>query len=218
MITRARGIFAGLLLCAGIVVAGCGGNGRASTPALPFYADAEMTPRWIATDAPGHAAIHRVGPFKLRDQSGGMFTERDLDGKITVVDFFFTRCPSLCPQLARSMSRIQDSTAASGDVILLSNSVTPEIDSVPVLAAYARHVGAISGKWHLLTGDHTAIYDMARSSYFARLDTGVDAFLHTETFYLLDRSRRIRGIYNGTLDHDVNRLIEDLKSLRNEGA
>lgn len=205
-----------LLIVIVAALAGCDARHASSVTTLPFYADADLTPRWAGEDGGDPAAEHRVGAFSLLDQNGKRFTEKEMDGKISVVDFFFTSCPSLCPRLAKSMARIRDSVAGAADVILLSGSVTPEIDSVPVLARYAAHVGAVAGKWYLLTGDHRTIYDMARSSYFAKVDTGENAFLHTETFFLVDRARRIRGVYNGTLPHDVTRLIEDLKRLEGE--
>lgn len=206
----------GALLTATILLASDRTERTSRAPAtLPYYADPELTPRWI-TDASEVPAIPGIAPFSLVDQHGAPFTEKKMDGKITVVDFFFARCSSLCPRLARSMARIQDSVAAARDVMLLSYSVTPEIDSTPVLSRYARMVGAVDGKWYFLTGDRKSIYDAARRSYFAKLDTGEDAFLHTETFYLLDRSRRIRGIYNGTLQPDISRLIQDLRELQRE--
>lgn len=180
---------------------------------LPYYIDASMSPTWIPEDSVELVAAHRVGEFRVVDQTGEVMTDRNLDGKIAVVDFFFTRCPGICPTLSANMSRLQDSLAGIDDVLLLSFSVTPDVDSVPVLREYAATWGADPAVWHLMTGAKREIYDLARTSFFADIDTADDAFLHSETFWLIDRTGRIRGLYNGTLGVDVVNLIEDVRRL-----
>ena len=199
-----------------LFVAFSGGCGEAeeNVSALPYYNDESLTPLWVAADSVDGRIAHKVGNFSLTDQNDGVVTQKVMEGNITVVDFFFTSCPALCPKLTRSMLRIQDSIQGEPGVQLLSLSVTPEQDSVPVLKAYAEANGIDDAQWHLLTGSHSAIYSAAREHYFADVDTGANAFLHTETFYLVDGQRRIRGVYNGTLATDVVQLVEDIRTLQ----
>ena len=118
------------------------------------------------------------------------------------------------------MGSLQEKFKNDPDVLLLSHSVTPEMDSVPVLKKYATERGVISGKWHLLTGNKEHIYRLAKKEYYAGDTIGyyqaVDDFLHTENFILVDKQRRIRGVYNGTLSLEMERLIEDIGELKKE--
>lgn len=186
-------------------------------PALPLYRDSTLTPEWISADSLEGRSVHNVGLFSLTNQNGEKITQSEMQGNISIVNFFFTRCPSLCPRLTRSMARVQDSLRGVANLQIFSLSVTPDIDSVPVLKAYADANGVQSGRWHLLTGKKSDIYQLAHESFFAGVDTGAAAFLHTETFYLLDAERRIRGVYNGTLGTDMVLLISDVRTLAAQG-
>lgn len=186
---------------------------------LPYYQDPSFTPVWIdKRQVPD--TLHRIPPFHLMNQDGATITRDSLEGKIVVVDFFFTKCPGICPKLAKHMRMILDSFQNNPRVLLLSHSVTPEYDTGKVLKEYAARVGAISGKWHLLTGDKKAVYTLARKSYFADEDLGLQKnendFLHTENLILLDRQQHIRGVYKGTNWAEVQALIADIKTLRKE--
>ena len=198
-----------------LLLVSCGKEESESTR-LPYFDDSDMTPVWVAPDSVDMALTHTIGEFSLTDQDGKTVTQDMMNNQITVVDFFFTRCPGICPTLSKNMARVQDSLKSLDDLLLLSYSVTPDVDSVPVLKKYAEAQGAIEGTWHLLTGNKEEIYDLARESYFSDVDTGANAFLHTELFYLIDGERRIRGVYNGTLGTDVARLIEDIQVLQEE--
>ena len=190
----------------------------ASQPdALPYFNSPEFTPRWMAAqDVP--ADFHHVTEFSLQNQHGATINESVLDGRVTVVDFFFAACNGICPKLAESMSRV-DLQLDSPDVVLLSYSVTPETDTVPVLAEYADARGITSSRWHLLTGDRALIYHLGREVYYVEEDMGVekgpDDFLHTENLVLIDQNRRIRGVYNGLNPGAVGQLIEDAQVLLN---
>ena len=194
-------------------LAACTGEETNPTVQLPYYLTPDLTPTWIAPDSVEARARHRIGEFRMIDQTGATITRGSIDGRITVVDFFFTRCGGICPTLSANMARVQDSLAGSLDVQLLSFSVTPEADSVPVLREYAATWGADPARWHLMTGSKSEIYDLARTSFFADVDTTEDAFLHSESFWLLDGTGRIRGVYNGTLGADVVNLIGDVRQL-----
>lgn len=190
--------------------------------ALPYYGDASFTPRWLKPGDPALESLHRIPPFELTNQMGERVTEKMVDGKIYVVDFFFTSCPGICPKMTANMQVLQEAFQEDESVLLLSHSVTPDRDSVPVLRAYAEEHAAIPGKWHLLTGDRSQIYRLGRQAYFVEEDLGLQKseyeFLHTENFVLIDPNRHIRGIYNGLNSSSVQQLIADVRLLQQEAG
>jgi protein SCO1/2 len=136
-----------------------------------------------------------------------------------VADFFFTTCPTICIAMTDHMLQIQNEIINDDEVILLSHSVTPEIDSVAQLKKYALEKGVIDRKWNLVTGDKKEIYELARKSYLAVLDDGDGGpfdMIHTENFMLIDKKRQIRGFYDGTNPEDIKLLLEDIKTLKAE--
>ena len=187
------------------------------TRKLPYYDTADFTPKWAL---PASTDFHQIRSFSLTNQQNETFTEKDIDGKICVVDFFFTTCPGICPKLAHSMGDLQKEFIDDDRILLLSHSVMPDRDSVPVLQKYAREKGVSFAKWKLLTGDRDSIYDLGRNYYFVEEDEGVkrssDVFLHTENFVLIDQNRHIRGIYNALDPNSMASLTEDIKVLEQE--
>jgi protein SCO1 len=164
------------------------------------------------------ADFHRIPDFSFTNQLGETISQVGLKDQITVVDFFFTTCPGICPKMTGNMKLVQDAFVEDEQVQLLSHSVTPDFDQVSVLAAYADRNEVKAGKWHLLTGEREKIYDLARNYYFVEEDMGLlkspDEFLHTENFILVDQNKHIRGIYNGLNTTSINQLIADIKSLQ----
>lgn len=193
-------------------------NSRVGT--LPFYQEASFTPDWLEPDSEKLKDYHQIPDFSLINQMGDTVTAATLAGKIYVSDFFFTTCPGICPKMTSNMSLLQEEFLEDDRVLLLSHSVTPEIDNVMMLQNYAEAKDIKAKKWHLLTGDRKTIYDLGRKSYFVEEDQGidktVDEFLHTENFVLVDHNRHIRGIYNGLNKASVNQLIADIKTLKKE--
>lgn len=191
------------------------------TPTLPFFNSALMTPEWIAEDTDEYQKIHKVGEFQLTNQEGELITNKVYNGKIYVADFFFVTCPGICPVLEKNMSILQEKYMEDNEVFLLSHTVMPTKDSVPVLKQYAIENEIHSGKWNLVTGDKKQLYDLARTSYFADEDfvktQDEDAFIHTENFVLVDKQGRIRGVYNGTIKLEIQRLIRHIDMLKKEG-
>ena len=188
------------------------GGSRAAS--LPFYESRDFTPRWAEVD-------HRVAPFQLVDQNNRRFTEADLDGRIHVASFLFASCPSICPTLVQRLKPLQAAVLGQTDVVMVSYSVTPLTDTPKVLAEFGRLRGIQPETWHLLTGDLGEIERVMRESYFAddaRVLEGEteSRLLHTEKVLLVDKHRRLRGIYNGTQAFDIERLIEDIEALRLE--
>jgi protein SCO1/2 len=188
-------------------------------PKLPIYNPSELDRRLVSEELQRVGINHKVLPFKLVNQFGDTITEAKVEGKIYMADFFFTVCPDICKDMAVQKRRVQEELM-NEDFIILSHSVTPVMDSVPVMKAYGELQGAVKGKWHLLTGDKKHIYDLARKSYFAIFDGGGKGdeadFIHTENFILVDPDKRIRGYYDGTSAEDVDRLIKDYAILKKE--
>lgn len=187
---------------------------------LPFYNSEDFTPEWISKTAANYNRIHKVAPFKFTNQNGKTVSNKNFEGKIYVADFFFTTCPSICPILAKNMSKLQEEYKNDEDILLLSHSVMPWVDSVEKIKKYAIENNAIDNKWHLVTGDRDEIYNIARTSYFADEDfkktKDENEFIHTENFVLIDTKGRIRGVYNGTLALDIKRLKRHIEILKQE--
>jgi len=183
---------------------------------LPIYNPADINPSLVDKSVRDVRNNHRISQFKLVNQLGDTITEKTFEGKIYVADFFFTRCMGICPKMTKQMDRAAEELKDENDVMFLSHSVTPVMDSVPILAAYAELYGANPEQWMLVTGDKKQIYDLARKFYFAVTTEGEGGeadFIHTENFILIDKEKRIRGFYDGTSKQDVDRLIGDIRIL-----
>lgn len=187
---------------------------------LPFFNQPDWTPEWIKPNDPAYKKIHLIPAFSLTNQDGKTITEKDVEGKIFVANFFFTTCRNICTKMTNNMHLIQDAFGDDDEVYLLSHSVTPESDSVQKLKKYALDKKINSDKWSLLTGDKSSIYHLAKQEYFAGDTIGFyqtgNEFLHTENFILVDKHRRIRGVYNGTLLVEIERIKEDIAILKSE--
>ncbi|MEX0290671.1 MAG: SCO family protein [Flavobacteriaceae bacterium] len=184
---------------------------------LPVYNPSDIDPELVDGSLHAIQNNHRVSDFTLVNQHGDTITQEDYHNKIYVADFFFTRCPTICPIMSNNMAKLQEVFSEDDDVMLLSLSVTPVYDSVPVLKEYALKKGAIADKWHITTGDKDHIYSLARKSYFAVSDLSdgiLQDFIHTPNFILIDREKQIRGIYDGTKDEEISRLVKDIRILQ----
>lgn len=202
-----------------IVLAGC--TMKQDNPSLPYYNTPDFTPHFFNSSKEAEEKItHTIPGFSFTDQNGLTITGKNIEGKIHVANFIFTRCGSICPVMTQHMKLLQAAFANDTSVQLLSFSVTPWIDSVPQLKRYADNNGITAANWHLLTGSQSSIYLLARQGYFAEEDLGFTKdstdFLHTEHIILADRTKRIRGIYNGTLQLEAEQLIKDIKQLLQE--
>lgn len=209
-------IIPGLLLLVGIGIAY---KMIKADRSLPIYSPLMINPELVDESVQNVKKNHRIADFQLIDQDSMPFSQEKLKGKYYVTDFFFTTCPTICPDMSSQMMRVQAAYADAEDFMIISHSVTPKIDSPSVLKAYAERYEAIPEKWVFLTGDKKVIYDLARKSYFAATtegDGGVDDFIHTENFVLVDKEKRIRGFYDGTDPVSVDQLIEDIEILQQE--
>lgn len=183
---------------------------------LPIYKPSDFNPELVDISLQSEVENHSVADFELLNQNGETITQKDYEDKIYVADFFFTRCPSICPIMSNNMGKLQNTFLNEADVLFLSLSVTPELDSIPILREYADEHGAIDGKWNITTGDKKHIYNLARKSYFAVVsegDGGLQDFIHTPNFILVDEQKQIRGVYDGTKNEEIERLKSDIKVL-----
>ena len=187
---------------------------------LPFYNTPDFTPQWLSVNDKDYNAIHTIAPFSFTDQTGRTITNAFVYGKIYVANFFFTTCGSICPKMTFHLKKVQDAFTNATDVMILSHSVLPEVDSIAKLKEYEEQMGINGKQWLLLTGSKDKIYSLARQSYFADEEIGFNKrsneFLHTENCVLVDKKGRIRGVYNATLELEINKLIEHIKLLQKE--
>ena len=191
-------------------------NNRAEQ--LPVYNSADFTPLWLNKNQMQNDTLHKIAPFSFTNQDNKKITNAYFVGKIQVANFFFSSCPSICPKMTNNLQKVQETFIADPNVVMASFSVMPWVDTVKKLKIYADNFDIKSNKWHLLTGDAGKIYDLARKSYFAEEAIGFtrdsSEFLHTEHILLVDGNQHLRGIYNGTLPLEIERLIDDIKILR----
>ena len=186
---------------------------------LPVYSPSDVNPKLVDASVKHIKNNHKIADFSLINQHGKAITNDDYKDKIYIADFFFTRCQTICIAMAYNMSELQEHYKNDNDIMFLSHSVTPVMDSVPVLKAYAEAKGVIDGKWNVTTGSKKHIYELARKSYFAVIDEGngdENDFIHTEQFVLVDKDRRIRGYYDGTEKEDMKKIIADIALLKEE--
>ena len=186
---------------------------------LPIYQPYQVNSELVDTTIQYKKKYHKISDFELINQNGDTITQADYNGKIYIADFFFTTCQTICPIMTDHMVKIQDETINDLDILLLSHSVTPEIDSVEKLNKYAKTKGVNASKWNLVTGDKKEIYTLARKSYLAVKDEGDGGkfdMIHTENFILVDPEKRIRGFYDGTDLEAMQTLISEISILKKE--
>ncbi|MEY3920579.1 MAG: hypothetical protein RL634_340 [Bacteroidota bacterium] len=188
---------------------------------MPYYNTANFDPIFIKDQSEVPIKIaHTIDTFSFLNQDSATITQNVFDGKIHVANFIFTSCGSICPVMTNNFKIVGDSFKDDIDVVMLSFSVTPWIDLPSVLKKYKLKNGISNSNWHFLTGDKSSIYKLARQSYFAEEDIGFSKdsteFLHTEHVILVDKTKRIRGVYNGTLNLEMQHLVEDIRKLKEE--
>ena len=188
---------------------------------LLIYNPAQFQSQLVDSSIQHVSKYHTIADFELTNQNGETITQTNYKDKIYVADFFFTTCPTICPVMTKNMGTLQDYFLDDNEVMLLSHSVTPKIDSVPQLKKYALEKGVNDQKWNLVTGSKKHIYKLARKSYFAVQTNGNGDdydMIHTENFILIDKKRRIRGTYDGTKPEEIERLIDDIENLKSFGG
>ena len=186
---------------------------------LPVFQPAQVNKELVDSTIQYVKKYHTIADFSLINQNGKTVTQDTYNNKIYIADFFFTTCQTICPIMTDHMVILQNQLKLDPDVMLLSHTVTPEIDSVAQLKKYALNKGVLDSKWNLVTGDKKEIYQLARKSYLAVKSTGDGGeydMIHTENFILVDQKKRIRGYYDGTLEEDIESLLNDIDILKQE--
>jgi len=185
---------------------------------LPIYQPNDVTAELVDTTIQHVKKYHEIADFSLTNQNGQTITQEDYKDKIYVADFFFTTCQTICPIMTDHMAKIQEKVKNDPEIMLLSHSVTPKVDTVAQLKKYALEKGVNDKKWNLVTGDKKEIYNLARKSYLAAKDMPYNEYdlIHTENFVLVDKKKRIRGFYDGTDPKAIEELMDDIKILEKE--
>ena len=183
---------------------------------LPIYQPAEVNEKLVDSSIIHVAKYHKISDFKLTNQNGKEITQANYKDKIYVADFFFTTCQDICPVMTKNMYQLQEELKNDNEILLLSHTVIPEVDTVEQLKEYAIENNVDDSKWNLLTGDKKQIYELARKSYLAVEDSSFNDFdmIHTENFMLIDKEKQIRGFYDGTNSEEINRLLKDIEILK----
>ena len=184
---------------------------------LPIYSPSMVSEELVEEDIRYIKKYHKINDFLLTNQNGKLVSQQFYQDKIYIADFFFTTCPDICPIMTENMVYLQDKLKNQTDVLLVSFSVTPNVDSVDVLRSYADIKGIDDTKWNLFTGSKKDIYELARKSFLVAKsdgDGGKYDMIHTENFVLIDKESRIRGFYDGTNEEEMNKLINDVKILK----
>ncbi|MES2544522.1 MAG: SCO family protein [Bacteroidota bacterium] len=212
-------VYFGIMFVLSIIIITLFYNALKPKKTLPIYNPAMVNPELVDSTVQYISKYHKIADFSFTNQNGKTITQKDYEGKIYVADFFFTTCGSICPIMTTNLSEVQKAIVNNPKVMLLSHTVFPETDSVPVLKQYAIKNGVIDSKWNLVTGDKKEIYTMARKSYLAvKLGKPNELYdmVHTENFVLVDAKKRVRGFYDGTKKEDIQRLIDDIDYLCTE--
>lgn len=182
---------------------------------LPIFTPADLRPTLVHPSLIGKTT-HKIPNFSFTNQFGNIVSHEDVQNKVYVANFFFTSCPSICIDLTNNLKIVQN--AFDNEILILSHSVDPEIDTVERLMKY-QIINEINGSnWFLLRGNIDEIIKMAQLGYFAiaSIDNHVEnSLIHTENVVLVDDQQRIRGVYNGTSELEMSYLIDDIKRLLN---
>ena len=193
---------------------------------LPIFSPKDVNPELVDSSLHNRGigiqgGYHTISSFNLLDQLGRSVDETLLKDKIVVADFFFVSCGSICPIMTKNLEKVHQLYQKNENIMILSHTVWPEMDSVSVLFDYAENHNANHDTWRFLTGDKKELYRLARNDYLVVPDVndpnyqhgGEADFIHTENVVLVDQMQRIRGYYDGTSEEDIKRLINDIARL-----
>ena len=209
----------GIAFIASVVIIGIWFKIKTEEIPLPKIQPCDISDQTLLDPSIAHVCkYHKIADFELTNQNGKVITEKDYKDKIYIADFFFTTCQDICPIMTNNMYLIQEQFKLDNDVLLLSHTVTPDIDTIEQLKRYSIEKKVNDKKWNLVTGDKKQIYDLARKSYLIGIDNeyNMNSIIHTENFVLVDKEKNIRGIYDGTSKMSIDSLINDVKTLKKE--
>jgi len=202
------------LLVASVMIVGCG---QADKKVLPIYGKRQTVTKTVDGKAEVDTIYNTIPPFKFVNQYGATITDKDLNGKIYVADFFFTSCPNICPIMQRNMLTVYNEFKADTGVKIISHTIDPVHDTVPALKQYADKLGITGNSWWLLLGKKEEVYQIAEKNYLVAVnDKGDAGYVHQGWFVLIDKQKRIRGAYDGTDMKQVTQLVADMHTLEQE--
>src|SRR5690606_6416120 len=209
------------ILIGGLLVWGCTSNSSPET--LPYLGNrhteeiAVVDPVSSDTTYQTDTVYHKIASFSFLNQEGETITNKDVEGKVYVADFFFTSCPTICPIMKKEMLRVYDAYKDSRDFQILSHTIDPSHDTVELLKDYAERLGVEDAStWHFLTGDQERIFEIGQTSYLSTAMEDKNApggLLHSGAFVLIDQEGHIRGVYDGTKEDQVDKLLADIPKL-----
>jgi protein SCO1/2 len=206
-----------LIISIGLSIISC--NSSESIQKLPIYGNRETVNREVDGKTVTDTIYQTIPDFKFVNQEGDSIGTSNLEGKIYVADFFFTSCPSICPGMQRNMLKVHEQFKDDNNFKLLSFTIDPKHDTIPVLKKYAENLGADSKQWWFLHGKKEEVYQLAKDGYLvtAKEDAAAPGgLLHEGYFILVDTQRRVRGAYDGTDEKQVDKLIQDIRILMKE--
>ncbi|GCD77559.1 SCO family protein [Thermaurantimonas aggregans] len=216
---KSKYILYGAIAVALITVYIFGGYIMQEPERLPVYNPIDINPELVDSGLQRVGRNFHTGPFKVINHLGDTVTEETVKNRIRVVNFFFTTCPSICIDMTRELRKVQEAFRGDQRIVILSHTVMPEVDSLPVLREYARMNEIDSSIWWLVRADQDEIQRLARKVYFVvksrehRGDDDDHSFIHTENVVLVDTKGRLRGFYDGTDPEDMQRLIRHIHIL-----
>lgn len=197
-----------------ILLSAC--NSANQTATLPILGQREAVTKTIDGKQVTDTVYQTIPAFKFVNQYGDTITDKNLDGKIYVADFFFTSCPSICPVMQRNMLTVYNEFKNDPNVKILSHTIDPKHDTISVLKSYADKLGISGNSWWLLYGKKEDTYQLAEKHYLVAVNDGKDGLIHEGWFILVDKQKRIRGSYDGTIPEQVAKLVADIHTLQLE--
>ncbi len=192
---------------------------KSNNKTLPVYGDRRIETKIVNGQTITDTVYQTIPPFRFINQYGDSISDKNLAAKIYVADFFFTSCPSICPGMQRNMLDVYNAFKADSDIKILSYTIDPKYDSVPVLKKYADKLGVSGNMWWFLQGKKADTYRIAEKNYLVGVgqdSTAAGGYVHQGWFVLIDKQKRVRGSYDGTKPQEVAQLIADIKILKTE--
>lgn len=183
---------------------------------LPILGERDVVKRTVDGKEVVDTIYNKIPKFAFVNQYGDTVTEKALEGKIYVTDFFFTTCPTICPVMKKQMVKVYEAYKGNPNVMILSHSIDPEHDTPAVLNKFAKDLGVDGEQWQFLTGDKARIYEIGQNNYMstAKEDTTVQGgYIHSGAFILVDKEKHVRGMYDGTTEEGTKKLLNDMELL-----
>ncbi len=194
-----------------------------TTNELPILGNKRFVEKEVNGETVKDTIYHTIGDFEFIDQDSNIVSNETFSDQVYVADFFFTSCPTICPVMKQQMLRVYEAYEDEPEVGILSHTIDPKHDTVAVLKDFAEKLGVETEKWHFVTGNKDSIYDIGETSYLVVANEDENApggYIHSGAFLLVDKQRRIRGVYDGTIPEQVDILINDINRLikKNENS